>query len=135
MERRSCVRDMHKISKAIQANMSLTGGLAQLVAYGAGDIYLIAYEVGSDYRSANHRDSMMYWFVDRENGFPTEEDLSPSNPFDIMVQHAAHVELPFDVRREKAATRIQARFKEVITNPDHPMCKRRLMREFEELNE
>lgn len=116
--------------------MTISGGLVQLVAYGASDIYLISHDCDCEYQYANHRDSMMHWFVDREDGFPIEEDLRPtSDPFTAAaLQHAEHISLPFDTKQEKAATRIQAKFKEAITNPDHPICKRRLMREFEELH-
>jgi hypothetical protein len=97
----------------------------QLVAYGAPDNYLTG-NTGCA-QAANMRDSIMHWFVDREDGVASFEDMP--------VQHEAHPDvrrwlsdgilahvptslaptrnadgstLPFSVRTERAAARIQA---------------------------
>lgn len=35
--------------------------------------------------------------------------------------------------RQLCAARIQRRFREAVTNPSHPMCRRRLLREFQDM--
>lgn len=60
----------------------------QLKAYGVSDIWLE--NRGPDPGvCANMRDSMMYWFVNRKDGFPLYEDLSPTDPFatTTIIEH------------------------------------------------
>lgn len=89
------------------------GGLLQLAACGVSDRYILAWEQGNE-ECSNKRDSMMYWFVERDDGFPLKEDLAHDDPFRGRILHAPDITLPFDIRREKAAARIQAWFKEAL---------------------
>ena len=57
--------------------MPVRGGLMQLVAYGAPDVYLVG-NTGCA-QSYNMRASMMHWFVDREDGQAILSDL-PTSP-------------------------------------------------------
>jgi len=49
------------------------GGLIQLVAYGASDNWLHGNTV--DAQCYNIRNSMMHYFINRDNGFPLKEDI------------------------------------------------------------
>jgi hypothetical protein len=51
-----------------------TGTFIQLDAFGASDIYLCARNKPAKI-CANNRNSIMYWFIDREDGFATKEDI------------------------------------------------------------
>ena len=52
------------------------GGLMQLVATGADNhMGLNTPYLTTDCVSYNHRDQMEYWFVDRENGVATMDDV------------------------------------------------------------
>jgi hypothetical protein len=102
------------------------GGLVQLVAYGAPDTYLLATGGGS--YPHNIRESIMHWFVGREDGMATRADMSlqaiPSRP---------GLSFPFSVRKERAAAKIQAAWRSAIADPRFGVCRRRLAREFEDM--
>jgi len=51
-----------------------TGTFVQLNAFGASDVYLCTRGVPARLCS-NNRDSIMYWFIDREDGFATADDI------------------------------------------------------------
>jgi hypothetical protein len=60
------------------------GGLIQLVAYGAPDVYLTTN--GGESLPSNTRDSIMYWFVGRQNGLAREGDVAAEHPGKEQVQ-------------------------------------------------
>ena len=105
---------------------------------------------------ANLRASVMHWFVAREDGLARAEDVvhaadAAVAPWRVLghqrdrdprefqpsmrpaVQHAAGLSLPFDVRKERMAARIQAAWRRAITCPRYSLCRARLLREFAEL--
>ena len=67
------------------------------------------------------------WFVDSDDGFPASWQCEP------LIVHAA-VALPFSASRDKAATRIQMACKRAIVDPRYMVCRRRLMREYDDLS-
>ena len=70
------------------------GGLIQLVALGASD-YTTFHSIDIDTcRAYNQRDQVLFWYVDREDGFATKEDLDTDTPFDQNI--LTHV--PLDMR-------------------------------------
>ena len=136
--------------------MSQFGGLLQLVAYGASDQYVTVY--GKDRAlPANLSESIAHrWFVEREDGFATREDLGTDIGTDRFGEHLASVPLsilshvppalgpttapddsmrPFSVKTERAAARIQAVWRDAVGNPGRAVCRRRLLKEFEEMTE
>ena len=58
------------MSNAVKTKGS--GGLVQLYSFGTIGNYLLAY---GDSAPFNMRDSMMHWFVGRDDGFATREDI------------------------------------------------------------
>ena len=51
-----------------------SGTFIQLNAFGASDVYLCARDRPARV-CANNRNSIMYWFIDRKDGFATKEDI------------------------------------------------------------
>lgn len=79
-------------------------------------------------------DACRFWFIQREDGQPIKEDLVKGNDnWETGVHHHSSLQFPFSVSEEKAATRIQMRFRECMSNPAYTMCRRRLRREFADL--
>jgi hypothetical protein len=75
------------------------GGLVQLIAQGATNHFLTCGT--TDPHCYNHRDAMMHWFVDRDDGFATQEDMvTVSNAPSILSAEGSIV--PFSVREERA---------------------------------
>lgn len=109
------------------------GGLMALVAYGCSDNWYMCHNMPA--MCANTPESCSYWFLGSDDGQFTREALlgDRADNWGEGILHAPDATFPFDVRREKAATRIQARFRECISNPAYAMCRRRLLREFSEL--
>ena len=101
------------------------GGLVQLVAYGAPDNYLFA--VGGSYPH-NIRESIMHWFVGREDGMATRADMGLQ-----YIPSLPGLSFPFSVRKERAAAKIQAAWRSAIADPRFGVCRRRLAREFEDM--
>jgi len=67
------------------------GGLIQLVAYGASDNWLHGNTF--DAQCYNIRNSMMHYFINRDNGFPLKDDIdSNTNP-----EKDHRLELRFDI--------------------------------------
>lgn len=110
------------------------GALMQLVAYGASDNWYMCRETPA--MCANTPKSCSYWFLGSNDGEVTKRAIlgEHTDNWNHNILHSTHVTLPFNVKLEKAATRIQARFRECISNPRYAMCRRRLLREFEEMN-
>ena len=84
----------------------------QLVAWGAPDIYLIGNT--SDPYSYNHRDAMMHWFIDREDGFASKEDMVPIVNMSSILDHVPRYSkpecdslVPFSIKKERACVKIQ----------------------------
>lgn len=63
-------------------------------------------------------------------------DVRHVSLFDVLVDRCDNNDkLPVCAQvKHAAATKIQRIFRECITNPKHPFCQRRLMREYNELN-
>jgi hypothetical protein len=58
------------------------GGLMQLVAMGASDYITTSPYINIDeYRAFNQRDQMLFWYVGKEDGFATKEDLHADKLF------------------------------------------------------
>lgn len=126
------------------------GGLLQLVAAGAPDVYLFG-NTGCA-QAANLRDSLAHrWFVGREDGAATAEDL-PVQPGgrgarpdlrrwlgDGVLAHVPACAAPtvapdgstrpFSVATERAAARIQAAWRRAVADPAFSVCRRRLLAE------
>jgi hypothetical protein len=127
------------------------GGLIQLVAYGAPDVYLTA-NTGNPY-CYNNRDSIMYWFIHRADGFPTKYDLKSVYQSQNLLDHNSpsfdeilspilyHVPdiakpnglTPFSIKKEKDVIKIQRTWRNAISNPRYKLCRKRLLCEFDEL--
>lgn len=89
-----------------------TGGLIQLVAYGAPDVYLIGNT--SSPHASNSRDSMMHWFIDREDGLAQKEDVMPWFEMPAILDHVPLIMkphhdtiTPFRINTERACVKIQ----------------------------
>lgn len=115
-----------------------SGGLIQLVAYGAPDVYLIG-NTDNPYAS-NHRDAMMHWFIDRESGHAEKDDMMTVNDMPNILDHVPYMMKPkhnsiepFQLNTERACVKIQRAWKTVISNPSYKLCVNRLHREFKEL--
>lgn len=125
------------------------GGLIQLMAYGAPDVYLTA-NTGNPY-CYNNRDSIMYWFIHRADGFPTKYDLKSVDLLDHnsplldvkkmlspILHHVPDIAqpnglTPFSIKKEKGVIKIQRTWRNAITNPQYKLCRKRLLCEFDEL--
>jgi hypothetical protein len=97
--------------------------LTQLYAYGCGDVWIIA--------QAEAEKAVPYNFPKYNNHCFVHGEIDVN--LDTSIQHQSGVTFPFNVKKEKAAYRIQNAWKTAITNPSFAVCKRRLMREFEGL--
>lgn len=53
----------------------------------------------------------------------------------MKIIHAPDIQLPFDVRKDKAAIRIQRAWRACINNPSYSLCKKRLLNEFDDMNQ
>jgi hypothetical protein len=49
---------------------------------------------------------------------------------DNVIQHRPDIQLPFNVKKEKAASRIQKAWHNAINNPSFELCRKRLLCEF-----
>lgn len=89
----------------------------------------------------NHRDAMMHWFVDREDGFATSADMLPVRGAPLILQHVpdkyrpawSPVTRPYMPRHERCAAKIQRAWRNCIADPEYQMCVTRLQREFQSL--
>jgi hypothetical protein len=115
------------------------GGLVQLIAYGAPDAYLIANT--SDPHCYNHRDAMMHWFVHREDGLATKEDMVWVRTMPSILSHVPGPLkpeegslVPFSVMKERSAVKIQRAWRRAVSDPSYEVCQRRLLREFEQIS-
>jgi hypothetical protein len=70
-----------------------SGGLLQLVAYGATDIYLTGGTARSNYCS-NTRASLMYHFTGRPDGMPTAEDVQTTDDMPAILAHVPDHQRP-----------------------------------------
>lgn len=116
----------------------MQGGLVHLVSYGASDVYLFG-NTGDPY-TYNHRDAMMYWFIDRNDGYACKEDMVSVQNMPGLLDHVPEMMKPindciasFSIKKEKACVKIQRTWRNAISNPIHPVCIRRLMRDFSDL--
>jgi hypothetical protein len=106
------------------------GTRTQLAAFSANDHWA----VGSSYPYNTH-ESIMHWFVVREDGVATAADMAshteciPSWPGLL----SADVRIPFNVRKDRAARRIQTAWHSAIADPGFRICRNRLKREFAQL--
>jgi hypothetical protein len=80
--------DVDGLPENVRNRRGGTGGMLQLVAYGASDLFM-----GNGGRAlcANLRDSMMHWFVERDDGMPLLEDLSGQPAWMMGDNILAHV--------------------------------------------
>jgi hypothetical protein len=142
---------------AVDATWPGGGGLYQLFYHGVNgcDCEFTVYG-GVIALPANLRESMANrWFVGREDGFATREDLGTDLEFDhrfgdqlinVPLSILSHVPAalgpttapdgtmrPFSVKTERAAARIQAAWRDAVGNPGRAVCRRRLLKEFEEM--
>lgn len=97
------------------------GGLMQLIAQGATNNFL-TYST-SDPHGYNHRDAMMHWFVERGDGFATQEDMVTVSNTPSILSHvpdalkpAEGSFVPFSVKRERAAAKIQRAWRATLQN-------------------
>lgn len=68
---------------------------------------------------------------------PDDTEVSEDNAPDEDIEAAEVIQRVWRrvARRNKAALKIQLKFKEAISNPSYKLCRRRLMREYAALNE
>ena len=113
------------------------GTFVHLLAYGAPDVFLFSNSTPNCY---NVNDSMSYWFIDRHDGNAIKEDIY--RDVEKMPQILDHVEehskpnglMPFSIKKERAAVKIQNAWRKSITNPNYKICKKRLLNEFCDLS-
>jgi hypothetical protein len=83
------------------------GGLIQLVARGLCDYTTLPYIKTDTCRAFNQRDQMLFWYVDKEDGFATKEDLDTDKLFSannvlnhvpLNMRPPVDVLVPFKVR-------------------------------------
>ncbi len=117
----------------IDINKRGGGGLIQLIAYGAPDVYLHG-NTGNP-QCYNIRNSMIHYFINRNNGFPLKEDIdsntnekkdfTPERRFNIEeiftidkgIGFFAHYPdylkppidnlVPFNINKERSSVKIQ----------------------------
>ena len=102
------------------------GGLMQLVAYGAPDVYLIV-NATTNAVPFNTRDSMASrWFVAREHGLATRDDIDGSAvpilahaPASMAPAKGSH--RPFSVREERIADPPKTTFVDYATAGPPPL--------------
>jgi len=63
-------------SEIVNIDRRSIGAMIQLVAYGASDIYLYGIKGSPNYY--NIHDSIMYWFINNDDGLPQKEDIETS---------------------------------------------------------
>lgn len=114
------------------------GALIQLVAYGASDVFLVGNT--TDPYAYNHRNAMMYWFINRECGHAEKDDMIPIVNMPGILDHVPNTMKPnqteltsFCVGTERACSRIQRAWRNAISNPSYKLCINRLMQEYKEL--
>ncbi len=123
------------------------GGLMQLAAmgaYGANYYTLLDMDCRSNMYNkgplfSNNRDSIMYWFVDHEDGIATEKDIGDVITTPSILHHVPEMQkpkenciIPFNITNEKSCVKIQRAWRNSISNPNYTICRKRLMREFKE---
>lgn len=93
------------------------GAYIQLFAYGASDNWLIARGTCDPY-ACNNRDSMMYWFLDRETGYAEKNDMFSVIDMPGVLDHVPSVMKPsadsmqpFSINTERACVKIQRAWK------------------------
>ena len=96
--------------------------LVQLYAYGASDVWLVAYK-----GNVIPYNLPQYNYCSFLHG---EMDIST----DCTILHEYGLQLPFEVKKDKAARMIQQIWMNAISNPSFGMCKRRLLREYREIS-
>lgn len=86
----------------------------------------------------NANDSMKHFFVGKDTGEPDKDDVLACCCTDVLghvrgyLKPAAGLQ-PWSVSKERFAARIQRAWRNANENPAHAVCRRRLMREFEDL--
>lgn len=128
---------MKVVNNLVSENISIIkniniGTLIQLTAYGASDTYLCG-NIGYDPQCYNVRDSIMNWFINKENGLPDKEDIEYNEIFTHYPNYLKpnnNILKSFDVKKEKAAMKIQNAWKTSISNPKYMICRNRLLYEF-----
>jgi hypothetical protein len=97
--------------------------LIQLFAYGASDVLLICRNEAEYASPYNLSDYNYCSFIDGKMDTTT----------DGSILHQSGIQLPFSIKKDKAASRIQQRWREAICNPSYRVCKDRLLREYGEM--
>jgi hypothetical protein len=86
----------------------------------------------------NSNDSMKHFFVGKDTGEPDKDDVIACCNKTVLghvpdcLKPGAGLK-PWSVSKERCAARIQRAWRNANENPAHAVCRRRLMREFEEL--
>lgn len=115
------------------------GAHIQLFALGASDVFLCG-NTSSPY-CYNSRQAMMHWFVDRDDGNATCEDVWDVHDMPGILEHLPEMLRPalsdvtasFSIKKERSCVKIQRAWRNCISNPRQLMCKKRLEKEFCEL--
>jgi hypothetical protein len=97
----------------------MTGGLIQLYAYGVSDVFLFG-NTTKPY-PYNHRDAMMHWFVNGNDGLPSKEDMVSVVDMPnilacvpISMKPSPNTLEPFRISRERACVKIQRAWRKII---------------------
>ena len=106
-----------------------SGALVQL--YGT-DTFLFGNT--SDPYCYNNRDSMMYWFIEYDDGLPSKKDLLKISNAPHILDHVPDFLKHMSIKEERAIIKIQRAWRNAIENPCYKLCKNRLLKEFYELN-
>ena len=111
------------------------GGLRQLIAYGAPDIYLTC---SGDNPAYNINTYNNCWFVDSDDGVMDKNTMAISNSifehYPEYLKPSDDIEISFNTGVEKMISRIQNRLRHAIQNPSYVMCQKRLLGEFDMLS-
>lgn len=78
-----------------------TGGLIQLIAHGCSDMWYMSTYAGDDTRPMNTADYNHCYFVNREKGVMTAEDVTFSFNTNDVIVGAHNAQFPYSIKHEK----------------------------------
>lgn len=114
------------------------GGLMQLVVNGAPDVFLTGNTGDPQY--SNIRDSVLYYFINSNDGYPTKDMIKSVRNDTLILDHLSEYDKPngliaYSINKDRAVRKIQNAWKKSISDPNYYFCKKRLINEFNQLSE
>jgi hypothetical protein len=108
------------------ANKRGGGGLMQLIAYGASDVYLTG--ITGNPQCYNIRNSMIHYFINHDDGLPVKEDLDIDNSrifehYPEYIKPSTNTLVSFNINKERSCVKIQRAWRKRIGNPPYTLCK------------